>query len=136
MSDHIELAPPARAPAYLLWENGAAYGRNGTVWFKWYEPEEAPAVKPRGYVSRFQVPTAVLMPKNRAIGIDFCDRLAGLLPKLDDAQAATLARWLSRASAELDADPEMSSLVLTGWRYGEVREAERFARQMLKGSIR
>lgn len=130
MSDTISEIKNGALPAYIQFEHGAAWARNGATWFEWYDAAEAPAVKPSGYGSRFEVPTAVNMPMHRAAGIALCDRLELLLPALSDVDALRLSYEARRITSGMDSDSECSSLIVSGWRYGQVYKIEQLARKM------
>jgi len=91
-----------------------------------------PTTKPAGYVSRFEVPTAINMPAHREVGIALCNRIAAAIPKLSASQAIYLARHARRFDPE--SQEISSSLVRTGWRYGVVYQMEKEMRKFARTS--
>lgn len=131
MSDELNLVS-VRVPQYLKPEHNAAYARNGRAYFWQYEPEEAPAERPSGWVSRFEVPTARYMTRHRQEALAWLDELEALIPALDDVDVRRLAYECQFREDALDGLDVMSSLTRTGWRYGAVYLARKSARDMTR----
>jgi hypothetical protein len=138
MSDTIHTIKGAQ-PRYPIWENGAAYGRNGVTYFQY---AEFPESRQPGQVSRFQTPSAINMPANRQLfGIEACDRLEAAIAGLSDDEAQRLASWARTLESVLDGEYERNaspgdrySLTRTGDRIWTVHQMQKHVRQMRKGS--
>ena len=123
------------APQYLIFEHDAAWGRPGTTWFDHgYEPENAPAEKPQGRVSRFEVPTVRAMPQNVAIALKACDDVAAMLPKLTDQEAQLFAMIVRDCDRQEATWEQRTSLVLSGWRYGDMTRLRASIRRIKKAT--
>lgn len=133
MSDVLSLKKK-RAPAYVINEHGAGWKHDGATQFWGYQPEQCPAEKPRGYTSRFEVPNAYAMPRNRALGGRAADRVAALVGKLTDQQVARLAQHVRyyRPDPETTVGAVQHSVILCGRRYGQLLAVEKLAKEMLK----
>lgn len=136
MSDTISGIRHRRAPAYLRHEHAAAWARTGATWFEWYDADDAPAAKPAGYISRFEVSTAVAMPAHRQAGIALCDDIEAMIPMLSDRDALSLSYDARSYEAALTTGDERSSLIVSGWRYGAVHKLHATARKMAAPTAR